>query len=150
MTGFELLEKTFDKMLKINPYDQIIIIYQDTVKTFKSFEVLDSFYQIKKNDIGEGLAWEIMFYDKSRIIDMVVTRSSIDCSTVFAKDIVAVNLKLDYSDNLNEKNEVTHVDTMTLSIVNSNDEYSLYYTAETSKRNEFLRIRDGLLNLIPQ
>jgi len=147
MNGEKILRDTFDDMMVINPSDKTIMLYQSTMKAFQHFEVLDCFYQIKKDDDGDGLAWEIMFFNKSEVVDIVVSRNSLDSTTILTKNIIAVNLQLKYAKNYNEKNELIHVDSMTLSIVNASDSNSLYYTTDTSKHSDFIRLRDNLLKM---
>lgn len=150
MTGEGLLKDTLEEMKKINPSDNIIILYLDTMKAFQEFDVTDSFFQIKKNDAGEGLAWEIMFFNRREVIDLVVSRSSIDCTTILVKNIIGVTLQLNYAQNVNEKNEPIKVDSMTLSILNTGESNSLYYSTDTSKHSDFIRLRGNLLSLIKE
>jgi hypothetical protein len=150
MTAFELLKNTFDEMMIINPSDKIIKLYKDIMRSFESFEFIDSFYQIKKNDKGDGLSWEIMFFDKKEIIDIVVSRSSIISTTLLTKNILSVNLQMNYAQTVDEKIEPMNLDAMLLSLIASTENSSLYYATDTSKLKDFLRLRTNLLYIIPQ
>ena len=125
-----------------------MVFYQEIQKSLLNVNVIDHFYQLKKNDKGEGLAFEIMFFDNNYIYDIVFTRTTVDYITVLINSVNMAFVETNYGQNKNEKGEITIIDKLQFSISYGGDLRTLVYVMDTKRFSEIHRIKNNLLKII--
>lgn len=145
MTGKELLDKFLPNLLRIGPSEKNLELYQETKEMFRDFQVVDYFQQIKKNERGDGLALEMMLFDKEFVHDIVITRTTIDHITVLTNSITTAFIRTSFGESKNEKGEISNMDILTFTISIGGDLRALSYISDTKKFTEFQRIKTNLL-----
>lgn len=150
MNGQKLLEDLIPSLLRIGPSKQNQIFFKEIQKSLQSNEFIDFFHQLKKNEKGEGLAFEVMMFDKRTIHDIVITKTNIDYITVLMKTVNKIDIEATFDEVKNESGEVSLVDKLKLSISYGSDLGVLGYLTDTKRFPEINRIKDKLINTISQ
>jgi hypothetical protein len=148
MNGQQLFEQLIENLLRIGPSEKNLVFYQEIQKSLLNVNVIDHFYQLKKNDKGEGLAFEIMFFDNNYIYDIVFTRTTVDYITVLINSVNMAFVETNYGQNKNEKGEITIIDKLQFSISYGGDLRTLVYVMDTKRFSEIHRIKNNLLKTI--
>lgn len=150
MTGKELFEKLLPNLLRIGPEEKNLQLYQEIKETLNDFLIIDSFHQLKKNNQGDGLAFEVMLYDKNLIHDIVITRTTIEFITILIGSVNMTDIETDYKVNKNEKGEISVIDNLEFTISYGGGLRTLVYITDTKRFTEMNRIRTNLLKIITQ
>lgn len=148
MNGKAFFDDVEIELSRIGITQQNFSLYQQLRISLADFSIIDFFGQIKKNDKGEGLALEMMFFDKKVIHDIVITRTTLDFITVPLNKIKLVYLESSYDEEVKDNN-ATNRDKVRLSI-SYGGELKLFYTATTKRFKDLLRIKQNLIQTIPQ
>jgi hypothetical protein len=148
MNGKQLFEKLEPNLLRIGAAEQNLVFFQEIQMNLQNVEVIDHFHQIKKNDKGDGLAFEIMFFDKHFIYDIVITKSNVDFVTVLLSCVNMTYIETNFSHFKNNKGEVNIVDKLQFTISYGGDLRRLVYVMDTKRFTEMHRIKNNLLKTI--
>jgi hypothetical protein len=141
---FSVLKESF---IKINPTSRNVELFDNILQGFDDFEIIDSFYQIKKSEKEQGLALEAMFFNKIVIIDLVFSRSIIDYTSVLINKINHIQYSIDTTSSSNEAGELSVLDNLEMTISYGGDQRSLVYRCETKRLPELLKIRNKIFSL---
>lgn len=148
MNGQQLFEQLIENLLRIGPSEKNLVFYREIQKSLLNVNVIDHFYQLKKNDKGEGLAFEIMFFDNNYIYDIVFTRTTVDYISVLINSVNMAYVETNYGQTKNEKGEITVIDKLQFSISYGGDLRTLVYVMDTKRFTEIHRIKNNLLKTI--
>ncbi|MEY2792295.1 MAG: hypothetical protein RJA76_287 [Bacteroidota bacterium] len=148
MNGQQLFEQLYENLLIIGPSEKNLVFYNEIKMSIFNINIIDHFYQLKKNDKGEGLAFEIMFFDNNYIYDIVFTRTTVDYITVLINSVNMAFVETNYGQIKNEKGEITIIDKLQFSISYGGDLRTLVYVMEIKRFSEIHRIKNNLLNTI--
>jgi hypothetical protein len=143
---FDGLIQTFERII---PSKKCYEFFSEIQKDLSDVEILDSFYQLKKDDKGSGLALEIILFDTQLVYDIVFTSNSLDLINVPIKGINSISINAIQEVNLLPENKASVTDKLSLTI-NTNDAQSLQleYKSDTKKFSEFNRLRTNLSKLL--
>lgn len=147
MKGKELIDKLTESFLRVSPSEKNFLSFKNILSTIAEMDVSDYFFQIKKNNKGDGLALEIMLFNKSRIIDLVGTRTSVDFITVLTQEVKKTAIIYDSGQNNIENPHLPIADMLKFSITYG-DLTELVYTIDSRRLDELNRININLLNLL--
>ena len=150
MTGKELFEKLLIDFIRIVPSTINLKYFQEIQETLKDFWIIDYFHQLKKNDKGDGLALEVMFFNNNLLHDIVLTRTNISFITIMTSGINMAYLETFYSENENEKGEISTIDKLKFTISYGGEFNRLVYNTDMKRFTELIRIRTNLLKIIIQ
>lgn len=148
MNGQQLFEQLIENLLRIGPSEKNLFFYREIQKSLLNVNVIDHFYQLKKNDKGEGLAFEIMLFDNNYIYDIVFTRTTVDYISVLINSVNMAYVETNYGQTKNEKGEITVIDKLQFSISYGGDLRTLVYVMDTKRFTEIHRIKNNLLKTI--
>jgi hypothetical protein len=142
MTGKEILNSIVQSEISIiNISENNINKLNEIINSLKEFQVLDYFHQLKKDDSGDGLACEIMMFDKQLVVDLVISRNEISFSTMVIKAIKKITLDIEKED----ENSLENILKFRLCLL---DKTSLFYNTDLKRLPDILRIKNNLLNLL--
>ncbi len=147
MTGKEFLDNQLSSVVKIGVSDKTISLWQEIRKGLSNFIIVDSFAQIRKDEKVEGLALELLLFNKEYLIDIVVSRKNIYYTTILLKSIVEIEINNSY-DDLGLFLNFSDSDTVKLSIGYGGGEKKIIYISDSKKFEDFLRIKENLLNTL--
>lgn len=147
MKGKALLEQLLPTLLRVGPSEKNIELYKEVQESLKDFEIVDVFHQLKRNDRGDGLAFEIMMFNDQQIYDLVVTPMTIDLITVLVKNLNMCYIETSYGPTTNEKGVIVLTDMLRFTISYGGDSRTLMYSTEVKRFTEINRIKNNLLNL---
>jgi hypothetical protein len=150
MTGQQLLTNLLPSLIRIGPSEKNIELYQEIQNSFSDFIIIDSFNQIRRSHMVEGLALEIMFFNKEKIVDIVISSSTINFIIALTKKVNMVYIETSYIEVRNEAGIlVKQVDALNFTISYGEDKpRTLIYNAEVKRFDDVNRIQNSLLNLI--
>jgi hypothetical protein len=137
-----LFEKQMRNFQVINTDEKIEEIYKDLILTYKDFDVIESFTQLKKHQSGLGLALEIMFFNDKYILDIVVSNNNIDHYILKIKEVTSLYLS---TSNINLESSVS--DSITLRIM-FKESVQLFYVTEKKRYLELINLKNALLKYI--
>jgi len=149
MTGKELLEDLYPTLQRIVPNDRTIQIYNEIKHSLSSFQIIDTFSQIKKNERGQGLALEVMLFNKDFIYDIVFASSTVDYISVPSNKVIMTFIESSYGQTTNAQGLTSVTDLLTFTIKYAAGEL-LVYTTEVKRFSEINRIKTALLNILPK
>ena len=150
MNGEQLFENLLPNLLRVGPSELNLIFFKEIQKDLQSIEVIDFFHQLKKNDKGEGLAFEVMMFDKKTLYDIVITKTNVDYITVLMSSLNMTYIETTFGEVKNDKGEVSIVDKLKFTISYGGDLRTLAYLTDTKKFPEINRIKSNLLKTITQ
>lgn len=148
MTANQLFEELRPNLLRINASEKNFNFYKEIQFSLKSIDIIDHFHQIKKNDNGEGLAFEIMFFTKDNIFDIVITRNNIDFITVQTSSVNMTYIEVNSGESKNENGELLIIDILKLTISYGGDFRHLVYKTDLKRFAEINRIKNNLTNTL--
>lgn len=148
MNGQQLFETLLPNLLRVGPSEQNLIFFREIQKSLQSVEVIDVFHQLKKNDKGEGLAFEVMMFDKRTLYDIVITKTNVDYITVLMTSVNMTYIETTFGEVKNDKGEVSVVDKLKFSISYGGDLRTLAYLTDTKRFAEINRIKNNLLKTV--
>ena len=149
MTGETLFDSFSVFYSMIRPYVKIDEFFMEIRKSIKDVGIIDSFSQLKKDDKGSGLAFEVMFFDDKVIHDLKFTSTSINFSAVPIKNIDSINIQVFNDQSIYARPDSATIDKLELTIVISGKEpMKLIYSTDTNRFSEFIRIKKNLLELL--
>ena len=148
MTGQDLFAKLFSTLLKIGPSEKNLELYQQIQSSLSDFVLVDSFYQLKKNNKAEGLALELMLFNKQEILDIVFTRTTTDFITILTKSVNMVYIETSFGENVNAQGQTTSVDMLNFTISQGDNSRTLVYSMEIKRFSEINKIKANLLNIL--
>lgn len=148
MTADELLEQLKINLVRINTSERNFFMYDALIKSFQNIVIIDSFFQIKKNDKGDGLAFELMFFSEKSIYDIVITRSNIDYITVNMRSVSSSSIETNFGESKNEIGEQIVNDLLKFSITYGGDFRQLIYSTDTKRFEEINRLNINLHSIL--
>lgn len=147
MTGQELLSSLFPVLLKIGPNEKTLELYQEIQSSVSGFTIVDNFSQIKRNEKGQGLALEIVFFNEQKVYDIVLAQTTVDYITVLTKNVSMVSIESSYGQTSNAQGQISVVDLLRMLIMYDNNRFLIYNT-EVKRFSELNRVKNNLLNLL--
>ncbi len=147
MTGKNILGDRNVDLLNIGASKSTLIRYAQIADSLENFNVIDHFYQIRKSDTGDGLAFEVMIFNQRIIHDIVVTSHEIEYISVLLK---AVNSTIFTSSFELSKELGTKSDSANLTISYGGDLKELHYVTNNERFDDLLRVKNTLMKLISE
>lgn len=149
MRGDQFFDGLVQTLERIVPSKKCYEFFVEVQKDLSNVEILDSFYQLKKDDKGSGLALEIMLFDNHLIYDIVFTSNSLELIIVPIRSVNSVSLNAIQETKILPEDKTSVVDKVSLTIY-TNDAQSimLEYKSDTKKFSEFNRLRTNLSKLL--
>lgn len=149
MKGYQFFDGLIQTFERIIPSKKCYEFFIEIQKDLSNVEILDSFYQLKKDDKGSGLALEVILFDSHLIYDIVFTSNSLDLINVPIDRINTISLNAIQEVKLLPENKTSITDKLSLTIY-TNDAQSLIleYKSDTKKFSEFNRLRTNLSKLL--
>jgi hypothetical protein len=145
MKGNILLEELLPTLQRVGTTDKNIQLYKEIQNSINNFEIIDSFYQLKRNDKGEGLAFEIMLFNEHYVYDIVVTSATIDLNIALVKNVSGCQISSSYGPVKDENGANVLTDLLTLVILFEGEPKTLYYLTEVKRFPDVIRIKNNLL-----
>lgn len=143
----EIFDSALGSILNINPSKKTFNLLEKIVKDLSEIDAIDSFFQLKKSERGEGLAFELMFLNEKHIYDLVCTRNTINLITILIKDINQIKIETNTPDPTIESTGTPTPDLLKMTILSYSSE-SLYYASDSKKLDDFNRIKNTILKLL--
>lgn len=149
MKGDQFFDGLVQTLERIIPSRKCYEFFVQIQKDLSSVEILDSFYQLKKDDKGSGLALEIMLFDNHLVYDIVFTSNSVELNCVPLRNVNSVSLNAIQEIKILPEDKTSTIDKVSLKIY-TNDAQSimLEYKSDTKKFFEFNRLRTNLSKLL--
>lgn len=150
MTGKELLDELLPSLLRIGPTEKNLFLYHEIKETLNDFQIIDFFQQIKKNDLANGLALEVMIFNKNLLHDIVVTSTTVDLMSILTDRIISTFVETVFEETKNENGEISIKDKLKLSITYGTERMLVEYITDIKRFKEINRINTNLLKTISQ
>lgn len=147
MTIEDIKKKAFESFAFVGVSDSNLDRLKKVLDSIKEKEVLGAFMQLKKNDKGDGLASEVMFFTKTVLYDIVASVNTLDHFTVLIQHIKAVSMNCTSFTSTNDKGEVNKVDNLQMKITYGDTTF-IYYNTDSSRFDEILKIKNDIVNLL--
>lgn len=148
MTAFEYLEDIELNLARINASTKNFDLYKEIRNSLKNFNIIDQFSQIKKSEHGDGLAFEIMFFNEEVLHDIVISRTTIHHITVQISSINITEMESAFGESVNEEGEATVTDNLEMKISYGSNLRTVHYITDLKHYSEMSRIRNNILNII--
>jgi|GEM_PF-3091400 len=148
MTGKELFDELLPDFMTILPSEKNLKFYQVIKKTLKDFEIVDLFYQRRKNECAEGFNFEIMLFSHELLHDFLFTKTTVSFLTVSIGSINTAEIETIYSEKTYENEDTIITDNLTFTISYGGDRQGIIYKTATKRFSEMLRIKSNLLKEI--
>ena len=149
MTGQELLQKLLPTLVRIGPSEKNVELYNEIQFSLSNFVFVDSFNQLRRSSIAEGLSLEILMFNATKIHDIVISRSTISFISVLTKNVSMTYIQTNYGPVQNAAGLSTMTDVLNFTIAYGDDKpRTLVYATDVKRFNEINRIQNNLLNLV--
>lgn len=148
MTGHELFEKLKPTFLRVGPNEKTEELYAEISASLNEFNIIDTFFQLKKNEKGQGLALEVMLFDDDLIHDIVITQTTTEHITVLTKNVNVCSIETNFGISTNDKGEKTETDLLHFRISYGVALNVLVYKTDIKRFSELVKIKSNLLRAI--
>ncbi len=149
MNGKELFNQLAVTLERVMPSQKCYDFFEEIRRDVINTEILDSFYQLKKDDKGSGLALEVLFFDQRILYDIVFSSNSMVLSLVPLSKINSVVLRAVHDLKKQDDNSISTIDELTLTIFTKDyQSLVLEYKSDTKKFTEFNRVRNNIIKVM--
>jgi hypothetical protein len=149
MVASELFNQYLKNFLLINPTDKNRDLYIDIKDSYKNFEIIDHFSQLKNNAQKPGLAFELMFFNSKYIIDFGFTSQTMNYSVLPCREIKRIFLGANYNNPGFNLPGFPVTDYLTLRIFYGDEAANcFFYETEMKRFSELLKVKNNLLRII--
>ena len=145
MKVLEVYKRAYENFIRVGASESNLRKLELVFEPMMNQDVIGSFFQLKKNDNGEGLACELMFFNNEILFDIVFSVATIEHFTVLLKHLKAVSVSVTNFSSTNEKGEISKTDNLQMKITYG-DSTRLYYNTDSSRFSEIIKLKDDIIN----